>query len=225
MKLTPNLYATRLATIAAVAPQHPLLPTLQKGYSAINALYMGKVWEEVQQAPTTPSVQEPTAPALPQTERDAIKNSMIAKKVHLMTQLRKISNGFHKCKTVAEGKEVSVQVNALFEEFRSLRDDIKYYETHGRLPPSVSSENADDFFEMPTDLVGIKKNINVCDATISQLHRELKQYGHEELNDPKSVFAGQVRRLTERLEKWEKKRKLLRIEREKFKKGENEVSS
>jgi hypothetical protein len=218
--MTAEQYRAKLKIIVEYAPNHTLLPTLRKGHSTINALYIENVLSEVLAADAEPP---PTiAPVIerdPSVVKDEILNAMLGKKYSLKSQLRATSNEFHTCKTTSEAKAVSVRVNDLFDECRALQKDINFYELYGKMPPSVLDENQASFYVMPTEKADIEKAINTAHVTISTIKKELDGFGSEVLYDERHVFRGRFRTLEQRLKSWEERRRLLKIEREILKKA------
>jgi hypothetical protein len=218
--MTAEQYRAKLKIIVEYAPNHALLPTLRKGHSTMNALYIENVLGEVLTADAVPPpTLQPIVERDPSVVKDEILNSMLGKKYSLKSQLRATSNQFHNCKTTSEAKAVSVRVNDLFDEYRALQRDINYYELYGKMPPSVLDENQASFYVMPTEKAEIEKGINTAHVTISSIKKELDGFGSEVLYDTSHPFKGRFRTLEQRLKKWEERRRLLKIEREKLKKA------
>jgi hypothetical protein len=229
--MTEATYYIKLQHIEQLNPENPLLQRLQGGFSAINALYAERIWKKLDLdllldgAENTEGVQEverdgdasTTTEGSIDLATDEIFKAMLAKKYYHRNQLRVTSNKFHSCRTDEQRKAVSIQVNELFEVFRSIQVEIQYYEKHGRLPASLEKEEVDTFFDIPTTEGGVLAKIDSCHATISTIHRELKEYDFKIRNDPNHARYKSLVKLEERLKKWEKKKKLLWAERERYK--------
>jgi hypothetical protein len=229
--MTEATYYIKLSHIQQLNPENPLLQQLQGGFSAINALYCDRIWKKLdldllvisdeKGSDTREGARDGSACVATEggigLATDEIFKTMLAKKYYHRNQLRVASNKFHSCKNDEQRRAVSIEVNSLFDAFMAIQIDIQYYEKHGRLPASLEKEEADTFFDIPTTEGEVLAKIDSCHATISSIHRDLKEYDFRIRNDPNHTRYKSLMKLEARLKKWEKKKKLLWAERERYK--------
>jgi hypothetical protein len=229
--MTQASYIIKLKHVQLLEPNHSLLPQLGKGYSSINCMYIERIWKGLDLSKLLENTEGVTSSGNFESSpnlnddidlaTDEIFKAMLAKKNHQKGLLRATSNKFHACKTDEQRRQVSIQVNTLFEVFRQLQYEIDYYSIHVRLPPSLEKEESDSFFEVPGTEGEVLKMINTCHSTISQIEKDLLQFDFKIRNDETHPQHKAMIKLEKRREKWKRKFKMLCAEREHYKRAKN----
>lgn len=197
-------YKAYLADIEANNPGEPLLSTMQRGWSKINALYMGvalkrmpTVMEDEEEA------QEEAIPVLIGTKNvqngkpDDVLKGLWSERTRLFGQMNKQSNEFHKCRTDADRAENSAKVMGWWKDILRVKGNILHYEEYGELPKS--KEAADDLSDNAvalgkqlasirakisqtkskiTDLAGLDPNTPGREAKIQDYEAKLREFNH-----------------------------------------------
>ena len=164
--MRPWDYDEHLAEIERRNPAEPLLPTLRKGFSAINAMYikiaLGRMPTHVEEELDLDVDQyDDVAP-------DEVLIELWGQRTRLFGLLNKQANKFHECTTDAQRKENSELVLGYWDDIQSVKAKIEYYKEHKQLP--VDDDDGEKIADNPAELA---KQINSLRARISQRKKKL----------------------------------------------------
>jgi len=161
-RITEAEYNECLAMLMEELPDHVLIKDLKKGYSVMNAIYLGHALKEIKIADPEPQdAPDPDDQELRKMEREKSK---------LFGQRAKWSNRFHDCQTDAQRAEVSDQIQIIQSDIASIMRQIEYYEQHGKPMPVVINEQ----FPVPAKTGDQYKKRASLRAMISQIRRKLR---------------------------------------------------
>lgn len=160
--MKPLLYDAAVASIQQRNPGEVLLPTLLKGHSIINEVYLRAALRRLPTA-TTADTQPDRAPV------DVVLRGLWRQRTMLFGEMNKRSNHFHACKSDDERAANSREIRRIWGEILNVKASIDYYEQHGHLPDPVSEER----FPLPENPVDILKKLNSIRAQISQVKKRL----------------------------------------------------
>lgn len=180
-------YEKNLALITQHNPAEPLLPTLKRGYSAVNALFMAVAMKRMPTVIDEPKNQD----IRPQASKEKMETysaapdkalkALWAERTRLFGLMNKQSNEFHRCKTDEQRADNSKKVLAFWDDILAIKAKIQHFEKHGELPAEISVEPSDMLDDNP---VKLSKQLNSLRARISQIQAQLKEIAGLDPNTP-----------------------------------------
>lgn len=171
-RIKKSEYGECLAMLIEEIPDHILIKDLKKGYSVMNALYLGHALKEIQiDDPVSKIAADPDDSELRKLQRE--KSSLFGKRA-------KWSNKFHDCQTNAQRAEVSDQIQIIQNDIGSIMRQIEYYETNGKPMPVIVNED----YPVPASEGDRYKKRASLRAMISQIKKKLRRIADLPKNHP-----------------------------------------
>lgn len=153
------------------APNHPLLPTLERGHSFINARYLQKALDKLPEDTPEP---EPTKSKEKTTEapKDKTLKGLQISRSKLYTERARLSNRFHDMNTDDARAANSQQIQIVQRQIQKLDTEIEYYQEYGKLPENKEQE----LYPLPNSALDIDRKIKSIRARISQTKKLIDKY-------------------------------------------------
>lgn len=185
--MTEQEYSQHLQRIERDNSTEVLLPTLRRGWSRANAMYMRAALKRLNPTPSpsperrgaatntveqrsTLYVSPPFGGGVGGGVADATLRALWAERTRLFGEMNKMSNHFHNCRTDAERATNSAAILHKWQEILAVKGKIAHYEEHGELPAAELEEND----ELPENPVLLSKKLNSLRAGISQTKSKLE---------------------------------------------------
>lgn len=178
-------YNELLERIERGNPQEPLLSTLQRGYSRVNAIFMvsaaKRLPKEVEEVEGDPNEYLEDEPEFNDEQNDVL-NGLYDEKRSLFRRMYKQSNVFHLCRSDEERAANSREVLAIWDAILRIKAQIAYFEEHGELPrPEAEGD------DLPDNPVLLGKKLNSLRAQISQIQKRLEALAERPDSDTDKV--------------------------------------
>lgn len=178
-------YKELLERIERENPQEPLLSTLQRGYSRVNAIFMvsaaKRLLKEVEEAEAETNEYLEDDLQLNDEQNDLL-NGLHDEKRSLFRRMYKQSNVFHNCRSDEERAANSREVLAIWDAIQRIKAQIAYFEAHGELPrPEAEGD------DLPDNPVLLGKKLNSLRAQISQIQKRLEALAERPDSDTDKV--------------------------------------
>lgn len=167
-------FSEGLEILELYAPGHPLFPTLKKGESAINKLYLHQAIDSL--------IIEPVRT---RKKRFTAKNGAPKWLHHRLKELyhvkAKTRNSFFDCRSDAERGEVSDQLIEYRKEIHQLCRQIELHEQTGELveiperPDKIKVEDfdlSDNPYQLVKDLTNVRSNISKAKKSLDKAYNE-----------------------------------------------------
>lgn len=177
--MTEQNYQLAIERIAEMNPDHPLLPTLRRGYSLLNVRRVTdillKAQEEPEPAPdveTDEETWEDTIPDVAITDNDPELRQLFIQKSNLFVKRAKLSNRLHDCRT---DKDRSGVVDAIIDAQREIEE---HFQKMRRYRQTGVIESDDDQFYLPTDGAELIRLLNSLRVMASRKKKEIEALYH-----------------------------------------------
>jgi hypothetical protein len=188
--MTEEKYHITLALLAENDPNHPLLGELRTGFSKWNVLFLQQALKGLSPNPKletrNPKTSPPSVSALkifentPEEEvlegykNDAVSTDLAVRMRHLIGVKRSLSNQlFDFQDNVVKCKELSGKILAYEKDIEALREQLRYYNDKGHLPPEPTTDKGETVF--PTTKYELDKALRGVRSMISQVQDECEQ--------------------------------------------------
>ena len=171
-RITKEEYGNCLSMLIEEIPNHVLIKDLKKGYSVMNALYLGHALSEIKipdEVATTTG--DPDDAELRKLQRE--RSSLFGKRASW-------SNKFDICQSNKQRAEVSDQIQIIQNDIKLIMRQIEYYEQHGKPMPVIINEE----YPVPASEGDRYKKRASLRAMISQIKKKLRQIADRPKNHP-----------------------------------------
>ena len=165
--MTPAQYASAVALLEKRNPGEPLLPTLRRGHSRVNEVYLRAAMRRV--APAGAVTETPPVTKRETRYADQVLQGLWRERTQLFGEMNKRSNHFHECSSDDDRKANSRDIRRIWGEIQRVKEKIEYYEQFGELPAPVDEER----FPIPENPVEMVRKLNSIRASISQTKKRL----------------------------------------------------
>lgn len=169
-------YAEGLERLKATNPANPLLQTLDRGFTPINAIYLKAqlqvlpVESEPNGAPKEPTDDsEVDLEETPDPIGDDLLRQMRWDLRRFFAERSALSNKFHELNTVEKRAENSEEIQILQRSIARLMGKIRHYKAYGSLPEEYQTR-----YYIPKDGLELAKLQNSLRAQISRKAKEIK---------------------------------------------------
>ncbi len=164
--MTRAEYEKAVSDIEARNPSEPLLPTLRRGYTPGNVMFLGVALKRVPKSvAVVPVVREKSGkPTFQQhaSETEGTERMLTRKIAEAYSLLRKTRNGFHTCTSQDQFARVSDEVQRVWEkEVQHAIARREHFRSTGQLDNEPSEK-------LPDNPVALSKHINSLRARVSQ---------------------------------------------------------
>lgn len=173
--MTAQEYCDEVAELAAAAPGHPLLRTLQSGHSVINEIYLREAMKSV----------DPSAIAEAATENadvfDQNDDPGDPELARMRTEIRKLffernglSNRFRGCGSKSERAEVSADIEVVQRNIGRMMQRIRHWKIAGKLADDDPGGNyvPKDGLELARLRASLRASISRKKGEIGELRAE-----------------------------------------------------
>jgi hypothetical protein len=220
--MTSERYIKEVAALAEADPTNVLLPTLQRGYSAVNVYNLKKAWALVQKVNKGVEKEEMAIvrPQSKTTDENLLR--LFREKGRLDRQMRATSNTFHACKSDIERADVVDNLQAMQKDLVKLNNDIKYYEIHKKLPTTTTTPtlNHNDYQgELPTDPFEIIAALEVARKSIARYKSDLEKMPPAVMDDKRHPLRKRYEKSEKSLKQWQLRHEALKHQKETLKNG------
>lgn len=130
-------FSAGLRTLKEKSPNHPLLPSIEKGYNAVSVKYLISALD---------TLDVPKAPKK-RLSKDKMLSRMRSDLNKLFVKRAKLSNSFHDCIDDQSRAAVSQQIGYIQADIRKSIKRIDYYKKNKRMPVDKKLEE----FPIPED--------------------------------------------------------------------------
>jgi hypothetical protein len=146
--MTQEQYKQGFETVSLQNPSEPLLPTLQKGYSRVNALYLQAALNRLDEAPPQIEVEEEESD---DRENDPRWNELTSHIRAAYNEVRRIHNLYFACQNQADYIRTATQMRNAWEAVQKSKAARNAYEVGG---------TTEDGEEIPDNPVQLSKMLN-----------------------------------------------------------------
>lgn len=182
--MTKHDFFKKLATLEAAAPQHPLLPMLRRGHSAINEIYLQNALKKVdaavmggQHSPKMSGISENDGFPDSVNEHDLPDDDPADERLRLMrVELRglfseraKLSDRFHELTTIEARAENSEEIQIVQLNIGRQMKKIRTWKLTNTLPDDESAK-----FYVPKDGLALARAQNSLRVRISRKNKEVE---------------------------------------------------
>lgn len=154
--MTKEDYSAGLEFLKLKKPDHPLMASLEKGYTPINCKYLNYALNSIPETTEEKRKEKPVQLILIEKERR-----------QLFGERAKLSNKFHDCSADTERARISDQIQIVQRKIEAFNKQIRHYNRTGKLPEEDN--------EFPEDPIELMKKRDSFRSSISYFKRELEQ--------------------------------------------------
>lgn len=168
LKLNDEEYKAKLAYLTDIEPDHPLIPKLERGNSALNSVYLSNALDKA----IAQSKSQNHSPRRIDIQRGKSASQQEIRLRHLQQSRAELSNSFYLCKTDPERAAISKRILELNKEIMKLHDHIEAVHENQKLPELLVNNEK---YPVPDDPLDRYKKLHSIRTNILRMQKDVER--------------------------------------------------